>query len=69
MTPHEKEMFIVMLEQLQICKTALRLSRDMAYKYKDTVYVPIINDALVLTDARIERTKEYLFEMKQKKGQ
>jgi len=69
MTPHEKEMFIVMLEQFQICKTALRLSRDMAYKYKDTVYVPIINDALVLTDARIERTKEYLFEMKQKKGQ
>ena len=71
MTPHEKELFIVMLEQLQLCKTALRLSRDMAYKYNDTVYVSMINDALVFTDARIERVNEYLNEMKmkQKKGQ
>ena len=56
-------MFLVMLEQLQICKTALRLFRDMAYKYIDTVCVSVINDALVLTDARIERTNEYLHEI------
>ena len=65
----EKELFTVMLEQLQLCKTALRLSRDMAYKYNDTVYVSVINDALVLTDARIERVNDYFHEMKQKKGQ
>ena len=67
----EKEMFLGMLEQLHRCKTVLRVSRDMAYKYNDTVYVPFINDALVDVDARIERVNELLFEMqmKQKKGQ
>ena len=62
-------MFLGMLEQLHRCKTALRVSRDMAYQYKDTVYVPFINDTLVDIDARIERVNELLYEMKQKKGQ
>ena len=57
-----------MLQQLRDCKTVLRVSRDMAYQYKDTVYVPFINDALVNIDERIERVNEYLYEMKQKKG-
>ena len=66
MTPHEKELFTIMLEQLQLCKTALRVSRDMAYQYNDTVYVPFINDTLVDIEARIERVNELLYEMKMK---
>ena len=69
MNAREKDMFLGMLDQLESCKTVLRLSRDMAYKYNDTMYVPFINDALVHIDRKLERVNEYLFEMKQKKGQ
>ena len=68
MTPHEKDMFLGMFELLRTCKATLRASRDLAYKHKDTVYVPFINDALENIDSRLERVNEYLHEMKQKKG-
>jgi len=35
----------------------------MAYQYKDTVYVPFINDTLVDIEARIERVNELIYEI------
>ena len=59
-------MFLELIDQLEVCKTALRASRDMAYKYNDTMYVPFINDALVHVDRKLAKVNEYL---SNKKGQ
>ena len=60
----EKSMFLELMDQLEACKTALRASRDMAYKYNDTMYVPFINDALVHIDRKLEKVRENLFSTK-----
>ena len=64
MNAHEKSMFLELMDQLEACKTALRASRDLAYKHNDTVYMPFTNDALVHIDRKLEKARENLFSTK-----